>query len=101
MDRIGRRNNSPETIRLVGLKNAVSRAGTLRDHQSQKTVFAPSRPNRRSREEIAKIDAELMQRANWLEEHEESQEEGGIGRESEYTEEKSIRMWRTTCQFSI
>ena len=44
-----------------------SRPGTLRrryDHQTQTTIFAPSQPNKRSREEIAEIDAELIRRAN-------------------------------------
>ena len=34
------------------------------DPQSQRTVFAPSRPSKRSREEIAEIDVELTQKAN-------------------------------------
>ena len=34
------------------------------DIQSQRMLFTPSRPNKRSREEIAEIDAELTQRAN-------------------------------------
>ena len=69
MDIIRRQNNSPETRRLVEQRNALSRPGTLRrryDHQTQRTVFAPSRPNKRSREEIAEIDAELIRRANRL-----------------------------------
>ena len=60
MDIIRRRNNSPETRRLVEQGNAQSRPGTLRrryDHQTQRTVFAPSRLNKR-REQIAEIDAE-------------------------------------------
>ena len=66
---IRRRNNSPETKRLVEQRNAISRPGTLRrryDHQTQRTVFAPSRPNKRSGEEIAEIDAELIRRTNRL-----------------------------------
>ena len=69
MDIIRRRNNSPETRRLVEQRNALSRPGTLRrryDHQTQRTVFAPSRPNNHSREKIAEIDAELIRRANRL-----------------------------------
>ena len=69
MDIIRSRNNSPETRRLVEQRNALSRPGTLRrryDHQTQRTVFAPSRPNKRSREEIAEIDVELIRRANRL-----------------------------------
>ena len=82
-------------------RNALSRPGTLRrryDHQTQRTVFAPSRPNKRSREEIAEIDAEIMRRANRLgggyqpiqEEPEENTEEGEINQEPEDTEEDSI-----------
>ena len=69
MDIIRRKNNSPETRRLVEQRNAPSRPGTLRrryDHQTQRTVFAPSRPYNRSREEIAESDAELIRRANRL-----------------------------------
>ena len=47
MDIFRRRNNSPETRRLVDQRIALSRPGTLRrryDHQSQRTIFAPSRP---------------------------------------------------------
>ena len=65
MDFIRRRNNSPETRRLVEQRNALSRPGTLR-RQTQRTVLAPSRPNKRSREEIAQIDAELIRSANRL-----------------------------------
>ena len=70
MDVIRRRNNSPESRRLVEQRNALSRPGTMRrryDHQTQRTVFTPSRPNKRSREEIAGIEAELIRRANRLE----------------------------------
>ena len=66
---IRRRNNSPETRRMIEQRNALSRPETLRrryDHQTQRIVFAPSRPNKRSREEIAEIDAEIMKRANRL-----------------------------------
>ena len=62
MEIIRRRNNSPETRRLVEQRNALSRPGNLRrryDHQTQRTVFAPTRPNKRHREEIAEVDAEL------------------------------------------
>ena len=47
-DIIRRRNNIPETRRLVEQRNNLSRPGTLRcryNHQSQRTIFAPSRPN--------------------------------------------------------
>ena len=101
MNIIRRRNNSPETQRLIEQRNALSRPGTLRrryNHQTQRTVFAPSRPNKRSREEIAKIDAEIMRRANRLggqyqpiqEEPEENTEEGEINQEPEDTEEDSV-----------
>ena len=69
MDIIRRRNNSPETRKLVEQRNALSRTGTLRrryDQQTQRTVFAPSRPNKRSREEIAEIAADVIRRANKL-----------------------------------
>ena len=101
MDIIRRRNNSPETRRLIEQRNALSRPGTLRrryDHQTQRTVFAPFHTNKRSREEIAEIDAEIMRRANRLgggyqpipEEPEENTEEGEINQEPEDTEEDSI-----------
>ena len=67
MDIIMSRNNSPQTRRLVEQRNKLSRPGTLRrryDHQTQRTIFAPSQPNKRSREEIAEIDVELFRRAN-------------------------------------
>ena len=62
-----RRNNNPETRRLVEQRIGLSRPGSLRrryDHYTQRTVFAPTRPNKRSREEIAEIDAEIIRRAN-------------------------------------
>ena len=67
MEIIRRRNKSPETRRLVDLRNNLSKPGTLRrryDPHTQRTIFAPTRPNKRSREEIAEIDAELIQRTN-------------------------------------
>ena len=36
------------------------------DQNTQRTIWVPSRPNKRSREEIAEIDGELIQRANRL-----------------------------------
>ena len=69
MDIIRRQNNSPETSRLVEQRSTLSRPGTLRrryDHQTQRTVFVSTRPNKRSREETAEIDAELLRRANRL-----------------------------------
>ena len=100
---IRRRNNSPETSRLVEQRSTLSRPGTLRrryDHQAQRTVFVPTRPNKRSREEIAEMVAELLQRANRLgggyhpinleeeEETEEMREEGEV--ETAETEEESV-----------
>ena len=69
MDIIRKRNKSPETRRLVELRNALSKPGTLRrryDPHTQRTIFAPTRPNKRSREEIVEIDAELLQRTHRL-----------------------------------
>ena len=67
MEIIRRRNKSPETRRLVERREALARPGTMRrryDPQSQRMIFTPSRPSKRSQEEIAEIDAELTQRAN-------------------------------------
>ena len=107
MDIIRRRNNSPETQRLVEQRNNLSRPETLRrryDHQTQRTIFAPSRPNKQSREEIAEMDAELIRRASRFvggyqpieieeeqEEPEELPEEGEIEQAAE-TEEDSLIM---------
>ena len=66
-----------------------------------RTIFVPTRPNKRSREEIAEIDAELLRRANRLgggyhpinfeeEETEEMREEGEV--ETAETEEDSVIM---------
>ena len=69
MDIICRRNKSPGTRRLVELRNALSKPGTLKrryDPHRQWTIFAPTRPNKRSQEEIAEIDAKLLQRTNRL-----------------------------------
>ena len=67
MDIIRKRNNRPETRRLVEQRNLISRPGTLRRryyHQTQRTVFAPTRSNKRRREEIAEKDAEQLWKAN-------------------------------------
>ena len=67
MDITRRSNNCPETRKLVEQRNNPSRPGTLRrryDHQTQRTILAPSRPNKRSREKNAEIDTELIRRAN-------------------------------------
>ena len=64
---IRRQNKSPETRRLVERREALAKPGTMRrryDTKLQRMIFTPSRPNKRSREEIAEIDAELTQRAN-------------------------------------
>ena len=103
---VRRRNNSPETRRLVEQRNQLSRPGTLRrryDQYTQRTVFAPSRPNKRSREEVAEIDAEIMRRANRLgggyqpmteeqDEPEELREEVELEIEKAETEEDSVIM---------
>ena len=103
MEIIRRRNKSPETRRLVDLRNNLSKPGTLRrryDPHTQRTIFAPTRPNKRSRDEIAEIDAELIQRTNRLgggyhpltEETGEPQntEEGEIEPEQPETEQDSL-----------
>ena len=105
MDIIRRRNKSPETHRLVELRNALSKPGTLRrryDPHIQRKIFAPTRPNKRSREEIAEIDAEMLQRMNRLgggyqpltEQNEETEnpEEGELEPEQPETEEDSVIM---------
>ena len=105
MQVIRRRNNNPETRRLAEQRNALSRPGTLRrryDHQSQRTIFAPSRPNKKSRAEIAEIDAKLMRRAERLRggyqpiqrEPEENSKERDFEQKPQDTEEDSIIMRR-------
>ena len=69
MEIIKGRNKSPETRRLVERREALAKPGTMRrryDTQSQRMIFTPSRPNKRSREESAEIDAELTRRANQI-----------------------------------
>ena len=103
MEIIRRRNIRPETRRLVKQTNALFRPGTLRrryDHQTQRTVFAPTRSNKRRREEIAEIDAEELRRGNRLgerisspekeEEAKEMRDEGEV--ETVETEEDSVNM---------
>ena len=103
MDIIRRRNKSPETRSLVELRNALSKPGTLRtryDPHTQRTIFAPTRPNKRSREEIADRVAELQQKTYRLEvgyqplteETEETPEEGELEPEQPGTEEGSVIM---------
>ena len=64
---IRKRRKSPETLRLVERRLEISRPGTMRrkfDMNAQRQIWVPSRPNKRSREEIAEIDSELLSRAN-------------------------------------
>ena len=104
MEIFRRRNNSPETRRMVEQRNALTQPSTFRrrfDHQTQLTVYASSRPNKRSIEEIAEIDAELSRTANRLgggyqpiieEQEEQPEEEGELDQENNETEEDSILM---------
>ena len=67
MEIIRRRRKSPETLRLVERRLEISRPGTMRrkfDMNAQRQIWVPSRPNKRSRQEIAEIDGELLTRAN-------------------------------------
>ena len=67
MEIIRRRKKSPETLRLVERRLEISRPGTMRrkfDMNAQRQIWVPSRPNKRSRQEIAEIDDELLTRAN-------------------------------------
>ena len=69
MQIIQRREKSPETRRLVERRLEIARPGTMKRRyyqNAQRTIWVPSRPNKRSREEIADIDAQLIQRANRL-----------------------------------
>ena len=62
-----REKQARKTRRIAERRETLARPGTMRrryDPQSQRTIFAPSRPNKRSREEIAEIDAELTYKAN-------------------------------------
>ena len=61
MQIIQRREKSPETRRLVERRLEIARPGTMRrryDQNAQRTIWVPSRPTKRSREEIADIDAD-------------------------------------------
>ena len=65
----GRREKSPETRRLVERRLEIARPDMMRrryDQNAQRTIWVPSRLKKRSREEIAEIDGELIQRANRL-----------------------------------
>ena len=69
MEIIRRREKSPETRRLVERRLEIARPGMMRrryNQNAQRTIWVPSRPNKRSREEIAEIDGELIQRGNRL-----------------------------------
>ena len=108
MEIIRRRNKSPETRRLVERRETLARTGIMRrryNPQSQRTIFALSRPNKRSREEIAEINAELIHRANRIgggyqpieiieEEEPEAPEEGDFQADQNtvVTEEDSVIM---------
>ena len=64
-----RRRKSPETLRLVERRLEISRPGTMRrkfDLNAQRQIWIASRPNKRSREEIAEPDKEMLSRANRL-----------------------------------
>ena len=59
MQIIQRREKSPETRRLVERRLEIARPGTMRrryDQNAQRTIWVPSRPNKRNREKIAEID---------------------------------------------
>ena len=62
MEIIQRREKSTETRRLVDRRLEIARPGMMRrryDQNAQRTIWVPSRPNKRSREEIAEIDGAL------------------------------------------
>ena len=63
------RRKSPETLQLGERRLEISRPGAMRrryDTNALQTIWVPSRLNKRSREEIAEIDGELLNRANRL-----------------------------------
>ena len=67
MEIIRRRRKIPETLRLVERRLEISRPGTMRrnvDLNAQRQIWVPSRPNKRSREEMAEKYGELLNRAN-------------------------------------
>ena len=69
MEIIRRREKSPETRRLVERQLEIARPRMMRrryDQNAQRTIWVPSRPNKRSREEIAEKDGELIQLPNRL-----------------------------------
>ena len=67
MQIIQRKEKSPETRRLVERRLEIARPGTMRrryDQNAQRTIWVLSRPSKRSREKIADINGQLIQRAN-------------------------------------
>ena len=69
MQIIQKTEKSPETRKLVERRLEIARPGTVRrryDQNAQRTTWVPSRPSKRSTEEIADIDGQLIQRANRL-----------------------------------
>ena len=69
MEIIRRREKSPETRRLVERELEIARPGMMRrryDQNAQRTIWVPSRSNKRSREKTAEVDGELKKRANRL-----------------------------------
>ena len=93
MEVIRGKSKSWERRVLVERRETLARSVTMRnnyDPLSQRTTFAPSRPDKRSQKEIAEIDVELTHRANRLggdyqpieiikeEEEMEAPEEGGV-----------------------
>ena len=115
MDIIRGRNNCSEIRTLVEQRNTLSWPGTSRpryDHQSPRTVFAPSRLNNQSREEMTEIDAKRIRRANRVgggykpipveeEELEEKREEGEIEQKTAETEEIGYSCDAIIYQLSI
>ena len=65
MEIIRRREKNPETRRLFERSLGIARPTMRRhyDQNDQRTISVQSRPTQRSREEIAEIDGELIQRA--------------------------------------
>ena len=69
MEIIRRREKIRETRRLVERQLEIARPCMMRrryNQNAQKTIWVPSRPNKRSREEVAEIDGVLIQRADRL-----------------------------------
>ena len=64
-----KREKSPETTRLLEKRTELTKPGIERlryDHYLQRRVWVPRRPDKRSREQIAEIDMQLLGRANRL-----------------------------------